>query len=147
MRASLSVLTELVRSLKLLLDPSALVRGIPHHFQHRHLANFVVDGRRVVYEQHEERGKRSQLDVQLDTSFSGDQVLPEHVRSHGTLLNVCHIRHNKFIWNHIHFRDGAGDGGQKRRRDSDRVVRDRNKKSDGDSSGGNMMKHDKIMTE
>jgi len=122
----LSVVSEVARSLERLLDPSALVRGVHRDFQHRFRPHTVVDGRRVVHEQREERGERCNRDVQLDAGFSGNKVFPGHGRYHGNFLIVCHIWHDKFNRNHIRLRDGAGNEGQKRRGDSDRVVRDAN---------------------
>lgn len=123
---SLSVVSELARYLELLLDPSALVRGIHRNFQYWLRPHTVADGRRVVHEQREERGERCRRNVQLVAGFTGDKVLPGHGRSRGNFLVVRHIRHDKFNRNYIRLCDGAGNEGQKRRGGTDRVVRGAN---------------------
>lgn len=85
----------------------------------------MVDGRGIVRKQHEERGKHCR-DVQLDVGLSRDKMLSGHGESHGNLLVIRYIRHDKFNRNYICLRDGAGNEGQKLRGDSDRVVRDAN---------------------
>lgn len=141
------IVSEHTRTLELLLDPSDLVRDIHHDFQHRLRSHTMVDGRRVVHEQREERGKRCHCDMQLDVGFSGDKVLPGHGGSHGNVLVVRHVRHDKFNRDHIRLRDGAGNEGQKRRGDSDRVVRNANYDPEGDGGEGNITNHNEIITE